>query len=147
MVFAIKLSTPLESFIDPLRQAWTQLRYEQPNVVTLMDREKGIRTYTVASDPKELDSWLEESFQILDSSSASFAERNLRDIERPTLYDLLKSQELIFRAYHVTMDSMGTIHMWQDLLDIFTNSKPIPTFGPEGSDHLSHRCEASSHHS
>lgn len=134
MVSAIKLSTPLEDLIDPLRRAWTQLRYEQPNVATLMDREKGTRTYTVASDPKELDSWLKETFQVLDSPSAKDAERELRDIERPTLYVLPKSQELMFRAHHATMDGMGTIHMWQDLLNILANPKPTPTFGSEGSD-------------
>ena len=134
MVSVIKLSAPLESFIDPLREAWTQLRNEQPNVATLVDREKGLRTYTVASDPKELDNWLKETFQVLDFYSAKEAERNLRDIERPTLYVLLKSQELMFRVHHVTMDGMGTIHMWQDLLDLLINRKPTPTFGTEGSN-------------
>lgn len=134
MVSAIRLSTPLEDLIDPLRRAWTQLRYEQPNVATLMDRAKRVRTYTVASDPKELESWLKETFIVLDGPSAKEAERSLRDIERPTLYLVPKSQELMFRAHHATMDGMGTIHMWQDLLNILANPKPTPTFGSEGSN-------------
>ena len=80
MVSVIKLSTPLESFIDPLHQVWTQLHYEQPNVATLVDCKKGICTYTVMSDPKELDNWLKETFQVLDFYSAKEAEHNLKDI-------------------------------------------------------------------
>ena len=127
----VKIELESADLVAVVKQAWTTPRYECPSLATTTEGDK--RVYQVANDA-ELESWLEETFIVDDSTTD--AERlfsKLRPVKRATLYLLLQSKELVFRCSHDRFDGVGIIYFFDHLLQVLASPKKIG-FGDEAKN-------------
>ena len=108
---------------DALRHAWKQMRCQQPNLAEIIESTK--KVYEVP-DETALQAWLGSTFITCDQPP------EFKPIERPTLYFLPKSSEVILRAHHASFDGIGVLLFWDRFLNALAAPSDV-TFGDEHS--------------
>jgi hypothetical protein len=78
-----------------LRQAWKQLRYEQPAIASTLD---GDRKVYETPDEAGFDEWIASTFIVSDVTDIDTL--TSKPIRQATLYYVLATSELVFRAHH-----------------------------------------------
>ena len=115
----LKLTIDMPNSIDAestLRQAWKQVRFQQPHLASTVDRDRKKFVYEVP-DNNALQEWLRETFIVSSAASAeeeyqSQVAMNSTSMRRPTLVYEPKSSELLFRGPHSTIDGIGLLLFW-----------------------------------
>ena len=113
-IVKLELDTQL-NIESALKQAWIDLRYEQPDLASTIDVENMRKVYTVP-DQSELDAWLAETFFVVKRSNATELYPELGPIQNATLYWLPQTSQLMFRAEHWKTDGLGILSLWNALL-------------------------------
>ncbi|KAI0888766.1 uncharacterized protein GGS22DRAFT_152307 [Annulohypoxylon maeteangense] len=124
----IKLETGSEDVTPALKHAWKQIRYEQPQVATIVD---GMKKVYEVPDEKALEEWLESTFVVSPASDAEELYQSVKPIKQASLYYLPKSSELIFRGHHHTLDGTGVLLFWHSYLDALASPIENIRFGDE----------------
>lgn len=129
------LKLDLESS-DPtfsLRDAWKQMRYEQPQIAAVS--EGMTKSYEVPDD-EALEEWLAGSFIVSDANSAEELYQSAatgRITHAATLHYVPKSSELLFRGQHYTIDGIGVFMFWDAYLKALASPMKDIRFGDETS--------------
>ncbi|KAL4912326.1 hypothetical protein BDW62DRAFT_24875 [Aspergillus aurantiobrunneus] len=126
----VDLNIPGDDVQSALKQAWMQLRYEQPQIATFV--EGSTKVYE-APDEAALQEWLATTVVVSSATDAEALWNTVAPITQATLYYLPKSSELVLRGHHYLLDGIGLLM----LLDRFLNALANPTaenitFGDEG---------------
>ncbi|KAL4959817.1 uncharacterized protein BDV14DRAFT_158815 [Aspergillus stella-maris] len=106
------LPTDLESRI---RQAWLQLRHEQPEIATTVNGFTKVYEVPVGS---MLQLWLDSTFVVSSAASADDVYRTVESVKQVTLYYIPRSSELLLRAPVYVMDGIGMLMLWDRLLKL-----------------------------
>ncbi|PYI10692.1 hypothetical protein BO78DRAFT_450480 [Aspergillus sclerotiicarbonarius CBS 121057] len=128
----VDLNIPSDRLESCLKEAWTQLRYEQPQIATI---QEGMTKVYEVPDEAVLQAWIASTFIISAAANGEELHANAAPIDQATLYYLPGSSELVLRAPHDTVDGTGMIL----LLDRFLRALVSPpeegkiTFGDEPS--------------
>ncbi|KAL4738625.1 hypothetical protein BDV11DRAFT_215777 [Aspergillus similis] len=101
-----------------LKQAWTQLRYEQPQIAS-----------TTA-----LQAWLDATFAVSSTEDTEALWDTATPITQTTLYYLPRSSEITLRAHHYIVDGVGLLMLLYQYLNALAQPAVEPiTFGDEGT--------------
>ncbi|KAL2825506.1 hypothetical protein BDW59DRAFT_146295 [Aspergillus cavernicola] len=124
----VKVDLNLPNPGSALRNAWKQVRYEEPDIATTL--EEGKKVYEVL-DETGIEKWLESTFIVDPTRDGEELYRLGRKTKPATLYYLPKSSELVLHAHHATIDGVGMIMWWDRFFRALTNPKTDITFGDE----------------
>ncbi|GKZ24063.1 hypothetical protein AbraIFM66951_010562 [Aspergillus brasiliensis] len=130
----IKLELQLDmpaTEVEALKKAWTQLRYEQPQIATT---HNGTTKVYEVPDDTALQAWIASTLVLSAAADAEELYATVTPIAQATLYYLPASSQLVLRAPHNTIDGIGAIRLLDRLLNILV-SPPAEkiTFGDEPS--------------
>ncbi|KAL4861077.1 hypothetical protein BDV12DRAFT_208417 [Aspergillus spectabilis] len=124
---------PSDKIEDMLKKAWTQLRYEQPQLAATVNTKTRRKVYEVP-DETELQAWLAATFIVSKAPNADELYATVRPISKATLYYLPRSSELVFRVHHHIMDGTGILMFWDQYLGAIAAPREDKiTFGDEPS--------------
>ncbi|KAI1813020.1 hypothetical protein GGS20DRAFT_555069 [Poronia punctata] len=124
----IKLETGYSDLETGLRNAWKQVRYEQPQLATTRE---GMKLVYEVPDAKALEAWLESTFVVSSASDAKELYTQVQPIKQATLYYVPNSSEVVFRNHHHSIDGMGTLLFWNVFLEALSSPNSDVTFGDE----------------
>ncbi|KAI2464936.1 hypothetical protein F4781DRAFT_50478 [Annulohypoxylon bovei var. microspora] len=124
----LELETGSTDVTPALKHAWKQIRYEQPQIATVVDGMK--KVYEVPGE-KALEEWLASTFVVSPASDAEELYQSVQPIKQATLYYLPKSSELVFRGHHHTLDGTGVLLFWHSYLDALASPIEDIKFGDE----------------
>jgi len=124
----IKLESDLSDTETALKNAWKQIRYEQPQVATTVE---GMKKIYEIPDAQALEDWLASTFIVSPASNAEELYSTVTGIKQATLYYVPESSELVFRAHHHTIDGVGVLLFWQSFLEALESPNPDVNFGDE----------------
>ncbi|WZH42325.1 hypothetical protein QYS62_003316 [Fusarium acuminatum] len=113
---ALKLEINSSDVISDLRNAWKQLRLEQPQIATTIEDMK--RIYTIPSE-ESLEKWLTDTFI------------SIKPIKQTTLYYIPASSEIVLRGHHYTFDGTGMEMICHSFLQALAQPEKKITFGDE----------------
>ncbi|KAL3497005.1 hypothetical protein BJX62DRAFT_221542 [Aspergillus germanicus] len=125
----VELNVPGADVESALKQAWTQLRHEQPQIATTVEGKT--KVYEVP-DEDALQEWLALTFVVSDAADAEALWDTVPPITQTTVNYLPKSSEIVLRGHHYVLDGIGLLI----LLDRYLNALANPvteniTFGDE----------------
>lgn len=126
----LKLDINLPDRESALRQAWKQMRYEQPHLSTIAD---GMKLVYEVLDDAAVQEWLDATFIVSSAANAEELHQADQTIKQSTLFYIPRSSELLFRAYHHTIDGTGVILFWNEYLKALASPAEKITFGDEPS--------------
>jgi hypothetical protein len=112
--------------VERFRTAWLATRYQHPAIATSVLDSKKI--YTVPNS-SQLDSWLHETFQVVESSADEYMSR-VKPFSLPTLYVFPRSQQILLYFPHVYMDGVGSLIFLDSLFRNFSKNSAVE-FGDE----------------
>ncbi|KAI1429338.1 hypothetical protein F5Y12DRAFT_797586 [Xylaria sp. FL1777] len=124
----IKLETTESDIVSALRHAWKQIRYEQPQIATSVERMK--KVYETPNS-KALEEWLASTFIISPAADADELYISAEPIKQATIYYLPKSSEVVFRGHHHTIDGTGVLLFWDSYLEALKSPAKNIEFGDE----------------
>ncbi|KAJ5538930.1 hypothetical protein N7494_008409 [Penicillium frequentans] len=124
----IKVELEIFERESALRNAWKQLRHEQPNLAVTVEDCSLI--YEVPDEPG-LQAWLDNTFIVCGGIGSDALALESRPIQQPTLYYLPATSELVFRAPHRAIDGVGTMLFWHAYLSALINPNTDFMFGDE----------------
>ncbi|KAL4875601.1 hypothetical protein BJY04DRAFT_232332 [Aspergillus karnatakaensis] len=139
LVSTLKVELNLPHPQATLRQAWLQLRHQEPDLAATLE-EGGEKKVYETPDQRELGQWLQRTFVVLSSNNAEevlnagpdgYAHGYAMDQEQATLYYLPKSSELILHAHHWLIDGIGMLIFWDKFLTALTSPRTDLVFGTE----------------
>jgi hypothetical protein len=113
-----------------LRQAWKQVRYEEPDIATILEDRKKVY---VVPDKAAVEEWLSSTFIVDSTRDAEELWREGRALKPATLYWLPKTSEIVLYAHHANIDGVGAIMWWDKYFRALINPKPDIVFGDEYS--------------
>ncbi|KAL4957840.1 hypothetical protein BDW69DRAFT_191342 [Aspergillus filifer] len=87
-----------------LKEAWKQLRHEQPRIATTV--ENSTKVYE-KPDEAALQAWLTATFVVSGAPDAETLWDTVPPIAQTTLYYLPRSSELVLRGHHHVVDGIG----------------------------------------
>ncbi|PWY73222.1 hypothetical protein BO94DRAFT_525261 [Aspergillus sclerotioniger CBS 115572] len=131
----ITLDIHLPNIESALKHAWKQMRFEEPDLVTTIDKETKI--YETPTTPTALQEWLDTTFIIItDITDADDLQRNgpLLDHDQAKLYYLPKTSDLVLRAHHSAIDGIGALIWWDKFFHALLHPHPHPEI-PFGDEH------------
>ncbi|KAI0392745.1 hypothetical protein F5Y17DRAFT_342320 [Xylariaceae sp. FL0594] len=128
MLSKIKLESDLPDTETALRNAWKQIRYEQPQLATTVE---GMKKVYEVPDAKALEEWLASTFIVSPASNADELFPTFTGLKKATLYYVPKSSEVVFRGHHHTIDGMGMLLFWHSFLEALKSPNPDVQFGNE----------------
>ncbi|PLB47411.1 hypothetical protein P170DRAFT_439077 [Aspergillus steynii IBT 23096] len=123
----LKVDLKLSDAEASLRQAWTQLRHEQPQIAT---RVEGMNKVYEVPDETALQAWLAETFIVSSAADADELYRGVGPIRSATLYYVPRSSELVLRAHHHTLDGVGMLLLCHSYLSALASPRTV-SFGDE----------------
>ncbi|PWY85493.1 hypothetical protein BO83DRAFT_374233 [Aspergillus eucalypticola CBS 122712] len=122
---------PVTEVEASLKKAWTQLRYEQPQIATV--HNDTTKVYEVP-DETALQAWVASTVITSAAANAEDLYATITPITQATLYYLPASSQLVLRTPHETIDGIGVIRLLDRLLSILVSSPTENiTFGDEPS--------------
>ncbi|KAL2816208.1 hypothetical protein BDW59DRAFT_153444 [Aspergillus cavernicola] len=125
----IELSIPVADVESALKQAWLQLRYEQPLIAAKV--EGMTRVYEVP-DEAALQAWLTASFVVSTAADAEELYSSVAPITQATFYYIPRSSEVVLRAQHYVVDGVGLLLLWDRYLSALSApAVEAITFGDE----------------
>ncbi|KAL4798554.1 hypothetical protein BDV19DRAFT_376765 [Aspergillus venezuelensis] len=124
----VKVDLNIPVVESALRNAWKQVRYEEPDIATTL--EEGKKVYEVP-DEAALKKWLDATFIVDSDHDGEELYRIGRTMKPATLYYLPKSSELVLHGHHATIDGIGMIMFWDRLFRALITPNPDVTFGEE----------------
>ena len=130
IVSKLKINIAVVDVVSALKQAWVQLRYEQPQLATTAEGTKFV--YEVPDDVK-LQHWVTSTFIVSSASNADELYQSAQPVKQATLYYVPNSSELMFRAPHYRIDGVGTLLFWHSYLSALANPTKDIHFGDEPS--------------
>ncbi|KAL3492120.1 hypothetical protein BJX62DRAFT_250868 [Aspergillus germanicus] len=122
----IRVEISVPDVESALRQAWKQLRYEQPAIASTLDGDR--KVYETA-DEAGIDEWIKSTFVVFDVTDTDSLMST--PIRQATLYYLRASSELVLRAHHWTIDGVGTIMFWHCFIEALVSPHTNISFGDE----------------
>lgn len=122
LFFRLRVDLNLPDVEAALRQAWKQLRYEQPHIATTV--EGMTRVYEVPENDAALQAWLDATFIVSSASSAEELRGNVSPVDKATLYYMPQSSELVFRAPHHAIDGIGALLLLHSYMSAVATPKP-----------------------
>ncbi|KAL4786988.1 hypothetical protein BJX76DRAFT_354603 [Aspergillus varians] len=114
---------PLGEVESKLKQAWVQLRYEQPPLVITV--EGSTKVYNVL-DGGDLQAWLAETFVVSSAADADELYRTLGSIVQATMYYLPQASQLVLHVYHYVIDAIEVLMLWDRYLRAFASCSKRP---------------------
>ncbi|KAL4998916.1 hypothetical protein BDV10DRAFT_200923 [Aspergillus recurvatus] len=114
----VELNVPGADAESALKQAWKQLRYEQPHIATTV--EGTTKVYEVP-DEAALQAWLAATFVVSGAANAEALWDTVPPITQTTLYYLPRSSELVLRGHHYVLDGIGLLMLLDRLLNALAN--------------------------
>lgn len=124
----VKLEAAASDITPALKNAWKQIRYEQPHIATTVEAMK--KVYEVP-DERALEEWLSSTFIVSSASSSGELYTTVKPIKQATLYYIPKSSELVFRAHHHTFDGVGILLFWHSYFKALQSPAQEIKFGDE----------------
>ncbi|CAJ2513208.1 Uu.00g013270.m01.CDS01 [Anthostomella pinea] len=124
----LKLETGPGDITPALKQAWKQVRYEQPQIATTVD---GMKKVYEVPDERALEEWLSSTFIVSSASSFDELYPSVKPIKQATLYYLPKSSEIALRAHHHVIDGIGMLLFWHTYLEALKSPAKEIKFGDE----------------
>ncbi|KAL4752192.1 hypothetical protein BDW72DRAFT_202432 [Aspergillus terricola var. indicus] len=118
----VELNVPDDNAESALKQAWIQLRHEQPHIATTV--EGTTKIYEIP-DEAALQAWLTATFVVSGAADAEALWDTVSPITQTTLCYLPKSSELVLRAHHYVVDGVGLLM----LMDRYLNALANPAIG------------------
>ncbi|KIL90011.1 hypothetical protein FAVG1_06749 [Fusarium avenaceum] len=125
---SLKLEINSSDVTSDLRNAWKQLRFEQPQIATTIEDMK--RIYTTPSE-ESLEKWLTDTFVVSDACSVEEMQQSIKPIKQTTLYYIPASSEIVIRGHHYTFDGTGMEMICHSFLEAITHPEKNSTFGDE----------------
>lgn len=125
----VKIDIPSTELLQKARRAWISLRHDLPSVASILDRQKSLWKYDVAS-VTELEFWLTETFVATCQHELS---SQLAPPRRPTLYVMPDDQQLTLRCPHTSTDGRGLIGLMNRLISSMETPQEV-SFGTEGGN-------------
>lgn len=104
------------------------MRYEQPHLATMAD---GLKLVYEVPDNAALQEWLDATFIVSSAANAEELHQANQTIQQSTLFYIPRSSELLFRAYHHTVDGTGVMLFWHAYLKALASPAEDVTFGSE----------------
>lgn len=117
----VDLELPSPEVENALRQAWKQVRHEQPHIAVTVE---GFKKIYEVPDETALQKWLDTTFIVSDNTEGETIARESRPIQQATLYYLPKTSELVIRAPHSLVDGVGMQLLWHTYLTALTSESP-----------------------
>ncbi|KAI9929402.1 hypothetical protein ASPWEDRAFT_134859 [Aspergillus wentii DTO 134E9] len=124
----VKVDIKIPDVALALKNAWKQLRHEQPQIASTVE---GMKKVYEVPDEAALEEWLASTFIVSSCQDAEELYRNSEPIKQATLYYLPQSSELVLRAHHYTLDGTGAIMFWDRYLSMLVNPAKDMQFGDE----------------
>ncbi|KAL5336135.1 hypothetical protein BJX70DRAFT_410007 [Aspergillus crustosus] len=130
----LKVKLRLPSNIAALKHAWTQSRYEEPELAATLEANGKTKVYEVP-DEHTLHTWLASTFIISPASSADEIYRTggSMNTTQATFYYLPKSFELVLHAPHWLIDGTGLLLFWDRFLSALVSTPNNIVFGVESA--------------
>lgn len=131
----IKFQTDRADIVSDLHRAWTAIRYEHPNVASYVDGSRWV--YEVVQNDAELQQWLSETFVVHSSeTSARDLFVGFQPTKRMILHVLPHTQEAIIQCPHTHTDGLGTVTLFNNMLQSLAIPSKQPPFGDEAKNLL-----------
>ncbi|KAL4953489.1 hypothetical protein BDW69DRAFT_200166 [Aspergillus filifer] len=130
MFSTVKVGFNFSDVESSLRSAWTQLRYQEPELAVTFEGDK--KVYEVPNEP-QLEKWLDTTFIVLSdvSDAEEFYQTFTREYKQTTLYCIPRSSELVLFTHHAIIDGIGLLMFWDKLFTAIANPKSDISFGDE----------------
>ncbi|KAK0738833.1 hypothetical protein B0T18DRAFT_422946 [Schizothecium vesticola] len=135
---AIKLETKRapDNFVNDVRDAWIALRHQFPGYSAVI--EDGRWIYRTADDEAELNSWLEETLHIHDTTTKTARQLfpfPTNPSRRVVLHVLPHTQELLLQSPHTHLDAIGSATFFNHMMSyLVAPATSPPAFGTEGTN-------------
>ncbi|KAL4969867.1 uncharacterized protein BDV14DRAFT_186907 [Aspergillus stella-maris] len=130
MFSTVKVGFNLLDVRSSLRDAWKQLRHDEPELAVTFEGDKKVYEVPVEA---ELETWLDAAFVVVSnvSDAEEFYQTFTREYKQTTLYYIPASSELILFTHHAIIDGIGLLMFWDKFFTALASPKSNISFGEE----------------
>ncbi|KAI1825903.1 hypothetical protein F4861DRAFT_142499 [Xylaria intraflava] len=120
-----KITTDLDNLTERLRLVWKQTRFQFPAIAAHIDGDHWV--YQPAG-AEELESWMQETFRVIETTGTARAGWQVEGVESPrlSLYFFTNTREIVIRGPHTHLDGIGMMTLLKFIMQaLVKNDLPV----------------------